>query len=216
MKGLTVSERQALILSVGTHRSGRLLAPTEVARLLAKSVSAGNARKHCSEFLGLGMSQVGTFLRLNELDPAIQDLADWRGGAGATIAFSTLAHLAALDPVDQVKAAKAILAHRITRKETEQVIQIRIRSQKSIEESIEAVLKLRPQVETQHVLLGAINIEPVRKRLRNLTQRERDERLQGVLADVLPEGYSVGSRLSTDSFTIISQHDLATFLGMGP
>ena len=195
MESLTVSERQALILSVGTHRNERPLAPTEVARLLAKSISAGNTRKGCSDALGLGMSQVGTFLTLKKLNPAIQDLAGWRGAAGATIAFSTLTHLAALDHVDQVEAARAILSHRITRKETEQIVQIRIRSRKSIEECIDAVLQLRPQVETKHVLLGAINVKQLRKKLGNLTQRERDERLEAALLLVLPRRVFSGQQI---------------------
>ena len=214
MDGLTTSEYQTLILSVGTHLNDRILSPVEVADLLAKSMAAGNSRKDCSEALGLGMSQLGTFLNLNKLDPEVKHLAGWRGTTDATIAFSTLSQLVDLSPDDQLGVAQAILRHRITRKETEQVIQIHRRSGKQIADCVTDVLRLRPQVETRHVLFGAITSEEEKQYFSALAQKDRDKLMKQALILVLPDGYSVDSHLSSGSFTIVSNHDLTSLLGV--
>ena len=214
MHGLTTSEYQSLILSVGTHRNDRLLSPMEVAFLLAKSMAAGNSRKGCSEALGLGTSQLGTFLNLSKLDSRVQHLAGWRGTTDATIAFSSLSQLVVLSSDDQLDVAQSILRHRITRKETEQVIQIHKRSGKQIADCISDVLQLRPQVETRHVLFGAITSEEAKEQFASLTQKDRDRLMKQTLALVLPDGYSIDSHLSGGSFTIVSNHDLPGLLGI--
>ena len=214
MHGLTTSEYQSLILSVGTHRNDRLLSPMEVADLLAKSIAAGTSRRGCSEALGLGISQLGTFLNLNKLDPGVRQLAGWRGTTDATIAFSTLSQLVVLSPEDQLDVAQAILRHRITRKETEQVIQIHSRSGKQISDCISDVLHLRPEIEIRHVLFGAITSEEAKERFVSLTQKDRDKLMKQALVSVLPEGYSVDSHLSGGSFTIVSNHELPGLLGI--
>ena len=96
MKGLSTAEYKKLILSVGTHRNERILSPLEVAQLLSKAISAGTSRKECAEALQIGTTQVSTFLKLVRLTSEIQHLSDWRGTAGASIAFSTLTELGQL------------------------------------------------------------------------------------------------------------------------
>ena len=216
MLGLTTSEYQSLILSVGTHRTDRVLTPIGVARLLAKAIEAGTPRKSCSEALGLGMSQLATFLNLNKINPQIQELANWRGTANAAIAFSTLSQLAVLSPKDQLTVAEAILRHRITRKETEQIIQINNRSRKNINDCIADTLQLRPQIETRHVLFGAITEERVREKFQSLTQADRNRLMSQALDTVVPEGYPVDGHLTAESFTLVSNHNIPTLLGIAP
>ena len=62
MFGLSSTELQDLVLSVGTHRSERRLSPLEVACLLDRALSCGGSRKECSDVLGISLTQVGTFL----------------------------------------------------------------------------------------------------------------------------------------------------------
>ena len=112
--------------------------------------------------------------------------------------------------------AEAILRHRITRKETEQIIQINNRSRKNINDCIADTLQLRPQIETRHVLFGAITEERVRKKFQSLTQDDRNRLMSQALDTVVPEGYPVDGHLTPESFTLVSNHNIPTLLGIAP
>ena len=134
--GLSGEDYRDLVLSVGTHRKSRRLSPLEVARLLAKAVAAGATRHDCATALGLGMTQVRTFLKLLDLEAEVQHLADWKGTKNATIPFSTLAELARLAPQDQMQAVDSVLRHGLFWKEVVQIVQIADRSDKAIGECV--------------------------------------------------------------------------------
>lgn len=214
MRGLTREELKALLLSVGTHRKERNRSPAEVAQLLQKAIDGGETRKRCADFLQLGTTQVSQFLRLLQLAPEIQHLADWGGTADSAISFSSLAQLAPLKPADQVRAAKAILEHRLTWKEVVQLTQIADRSRKSIEECIHAVVKLRPEVETKHLFIGSVNSEYLKTSLAVLAQHKRDELMQRVLRRLLGATADASGRLGAKNFTIVSDRNPVETLNM--
>lgn len=213
MNGLTAQEYQELILSVGTHQKTRRLSPLEVALLLQKAIAAGESRRSCSATLGLGTTQVSTFLKLLSVSTEIQHLADWRSSRSATISFSTLAELARLSPPDQLKAAQSVIRHGLTWKEVIQLVQIADRSGKKIEECISDVLRLRPQIETRHLFVGAISSASFKRHLRNLSQSERDHLLTRVLIRLVGPDYAIQGRLGFKEFTILSEHELVRLLG---
>lgn len=212
MIGLTARELQDITLSVGTHRGTRRLSPLEVARLIEKSVKSGTSRKNCAYALGIGPTQVGTFMKLLGLKTEIQHLADWRGTKNASIPFSTLAELARLRPKDQVKAAEAVLRHDLKWKEVVQLTQISDRSGLTIEECIGNVLKLRPRIETRHLFVGAITSDTLRVHLRSTPQSERDRLIERTLRRLTGPDYNARGRLSDREFTILSQHNLPRLL----
>ena len=214
MKGLTAKERQDITLSVGTHRGSRRLSPLEVARLIQKAMSAGTSRKECASALDIGPTQLGTFLKLLSLRTEIQHLADWMGTKSASIPFSTLAELARLSANDQVKAAEAVLRHQLKWKEVIQLTQIADRSGLPIEECIANVLKLRPQVDTRHLFVGAITADPLRHHLQSIPQVERDAMIGRTLRRLIGPGYDAKGRLGDREFTILSSHDLPRLLSM--
>ena len=214
MKGLTAKERQDITLSVGTHRGSRRLSPLEVARLIQKTMSAGTSRRECASALDIGPTQLSTFLKLLTLRSEIQHLADWRGTKSASIPFSTLAELARLSANDQVKAAEAVLRHQLKWKEVIQLTQISDRSGLSIEECIANVLKLRPQIDTRHLFVGAITTDALRARLHSIPQVDRDAVFERTLSRLTGPGYDVRGRLSDREFTILSKHDLPRLLDM--
>ena len=214
MIGLTEGEYRDLLRSVGTHRSGRPLSPLEVAELLGKSVAAGATRAQCADALGIGSSQVSAFLNLLDLAPEIRHLADWHGSKAASVAFSTMAELRRLDQVDQIVVANEALSHKLTWKEAVQLVQIAIRSGKPIGECVSQVLDLRPQIITRHLFVGATPNTEVRPWLDSLVQRERDELLSRALRRLTGPRYTSNVRLGTNEFTIVSDHDLPTLLGI--
>ena len=214
MLGLSIRELQDMTLSVGTHRGARRLSPLEVARLIDGALNAGTSRKECAETLGIGTTQVSTFLKLLNLSPEIQHLADWGGTKNASIPFSTLAELARLSLEDQPKAAETVLRHGLKWKEVVQLTQISDRSGHAIEDCIATVLKLRPQIETHHLLMGAITSDSVRAHLQSMSQSERDRLIERTLRRLAGTGYDARGRLSDKDFTILSLHDLPRLLDL--
>ena len=212
MVGLTAKEIQDMTLSVGTHRGTRRLSPLEVASLIDKALTIGASRKECALALGIGPTQVSTFLKLLNLQPEIQHLADWRGTKNASIPFSTLAELARLSPNDQAKAAEAVLRHDMKWKEVVQLSQISDRSEQGIEDCIDSVLRLRPQIETRHLFMGVITSDPLKTHLRAIPQSERDVLMERTLRRLVGPEYDARGRLSDREFTVLSQHDLPRLL----
>ena len=213
---LTREEYRDLTLSIGTHRSTRRLSPIEVARLLEKALEAGATRRECAAELGVGSTQVGTFLKLLDLASGIQHFADWRGTKSASISFSTLAELSRLSPHDQVDAAKSVLRHDLTWKEVVQLVQMVDRSEQGVRECIAKVLKLRPQIETRHLFVGAITSESLQRYLESLSKSDRDRLIKQTFVRITGTDYEIKGRLGTKEFTILSQHDLPRLLNLEP
>ena len=214
MTGLTTRELQDMTLSVGTHRGARRLSPLEVANLIKRSLKAGTSRRECAETLGIGTTQVSTFLKLLNLNPEIQHLADWQGSKNASIPFSTLAELARLSSADQGVAAEAILRHGLKWKEVVQVTQIWDRSGQAIQDCIASVLRLRPQIETRHLFVGAITSDSVKAHLNSMSQSERDSLIERALSRTVGRGYNANGRIGDKEFTILSDHDLPRLLDL--
>ena len=216
MNGVSDTEFRSLLLSVGTHRSQRPLSPVEVAELLRKVISTGTSRVQCAAQLGISPSQVSAFLNLLEIDPRVRHLADWQGSTTATIAFSTMAELRRLSADDQVIAVEAALAHKLTWKEAVQLTQITNRSGEPIEECVTKVLKLRPEIITRHLFVGAVTSSEARALLERNTQRDRDNTLTKILRKLTGPDYQTSARLSSKGFTILSDHNLPRILNMEP
>lgn len=207
MRGLTASERRDLILSVGTHRGTRRLSPLEVAELLGKAVAHGSSRRDCSAALGVGTSQIATFLKLLALTPQVRHLAGWGGASLASVPFSSLAELGRLSPPEQISAAEAILEEQLTWKEVIEVIQIADRARKGVTECVADVVRRRPSIEKRHVLVGRVESDTER-RLRELNQGERDDLLRDALASIVDPDCPFDARLGFEAFTVVTSEDI--------
>ena len=192
MKGIADLEYQGLLRSVGTHRNTRPLSPVEVAELLGKAVAAGATRSECAQALGIGPSQISAFFSLLQLAPPIRHLADWQGSKAASIAFSTMAELRRLQRDDQVVAAGNPIGDCVTQ-----------------------VLNLRPQIITRHLFVGAVTNPEIRPWLDTMPQNDRD-RLPNALRKLTGINYQTNVRLGANEFTVLSDHDLPTLLGLQP
>lgn len=182
MKGLSSDTARRLVLSVGTHRPERPLTPVEVGEALKRTLDAGSTLEELTEILNLGgPTMIRRFIRLTSLPPQVQPLIGW-GSDLSTLSFTVGAELAGLDAThDQVVVAKAALENRLSKSEVIQVIQIRRRSGQSIEDSIEAVLRLRPVVERRFVVIGELLSDELKERLRRIPQLERNSLLRDTL-----------------------------------
>ena len=201
LDALTPEERKALILSVGTHRGVRPLSPVEVAELLLKLSKAGATPAACAEALRIGATQITRFLSLLGISEEAQHLIDW-GRSDGTIAFTSAFEVSRLSPgADQKEAIRAALEYGFSSSEIRQLVQARKRSTKTIEECVQIILKMRPQVDVHHVLIGTVR-EDLRDRLRCLSQQRRDDILNtaliGDFADLRVKG-----RLGFERFTLV-------------
>ena len=200
--GLSADEEKELILSVGTHRSGRRLSPVEVAVLFQRMTSNGAGLKECADLVQFeGTTMVGRFLKLLQLEPELQHLVDW-GQTGSTLAFTAAVELSKLERDEQRAAVRAILENGLKSQEVKQLVQLRRRSGKPLDTCVEEIVRLRPQVERRHVIIGLITEPSVVTALESLAQRERDELFQSVLKEQFGLRAGFSCRLGATRFTI--------------
>lgn len=104
---------------------------------------------------------------------------------------------------EQQEVAEAALKHGLGKVETIQIVQIRERSGRPIAECIRHVLRMRPQIERRHILIGAITSEKLRIALRQMTQEERDQLLKSAVTSYGPELPPWEGRLGVERFTLL-------------
>lgn len=216
MRGLSADSQKKLLLSIGSHRVNRPLSPVEVGEAVQASLNAGSSLHEVAEALHLEDTSVLTkFVRLLQLTPEVRHLVDW-GRSDSTIGFTAASEVARIqDPQDQVRLCHACLEHQLGSAEMKQVVQLRKRSRKLIEECVKEVLRLRPRIQRVHVFLGAVTSPALRGCLATLTQAQRDGLLQGAIRRRFGEMGEFGCRLGTDGFTITGGEKVAADLSQG-
>ena len=204
MKGLSAYELRQLILSVGTHKSNRSLSPLEVAKLMQRALDMGETRKTLANRLLLEDSSIiGRFIRLLSLPIQVQHLIGW-GSNPATISFTAGSDIARLkDPGDQKTLTKMALENQLNKSEIIECVQLRQRSEKSIEDSVKAVLNQRPIIERRHAIIGELRSESLKDKLKEMSQLERNSLLQSALDEYGPSVPRLGSKLGDGYFLLV-------------
>lgn len=204
LPSLTANELRDLILSVGTHHRKRKLSPVEVASLFLLAIQNGATLEDCADTVHLnGTSMISRFLRLQQLSPAIQHLIDW-GQSGATIGFSSAVELVKLNEDEQEILASKVLEKQLTKTEVQQIVQLRMRSKRGINNCVDEVMGMRPTTEIRHVFIGSILDSELIAYLKKCSQRQRDELLEESLKESCPELNLKSGRLGTTSFTLVT------------
>ncbi|MGE0702451.1 MAG: hypothetical protein AB7P22_00800 [Vicinamibacterales bacterium] len=203
-KVLSAQERQGLLLSVGTHRGKRSLSPVEVATLFAKILAAGGSLSDCARAARLeGTTMVGRFLRLLKLPESVRHLVDW-GTSPGMIGPSAGSELARLeDAAEEEEVVKGVLTYRLSGSEVRQVVQLRKRSKRPVDDCLNEVVGMRPRIEKRYVYVGAVTSPALKGSLGSMTQRERDEFLAGAIRGVLDVKSLAVIRLGPDRFTLV-------------
>lgn len=211
--GLNPDEFRKLLLSVGSHIKQRALTPVEVASLFSRMIANGATVQDCASAVHFdGPSMVHRFLKLLTLSVDIQHNVDW-GSSGAVVGFSAAAELARLEPNDQITLARAAMEHVMTTAEVREVVQLRKRSARTIQECVNEVIATRPQTVRRHVFVGAIASEQLRRELATMLQRDRDLLIERHLRKFLPREDNLGAKLGVSQFTIVTQDQGAAVLG---
>ena len=204
MKGLLPDEIRQLILSVGTHKSKRPLSPVEVAEFMQRAMDAGEKRTDIADKLHLeDPSIIGHFIRLLSLHLQVRQLVGW-GVDPATLSFTAAAAIARLKSSrEQSELAKAALENQFNKSEILQIVQIRHRSEKSLENCIKTVLDQRPIIEKRHVIIGELRSEKLKNKLRQISELERNNLLKFTLKRSIPNIPPLGAKLSDRYFLLI-------------
>lgn len=204
MKGLSAYELRQLILSVGTHRSDRPLSPVEVAKLMRRALDMGETRKTLADRLLLDDSSIiGRFMRLLSLPVQVQHLIGW-GSNPDTISFTAASDIARLDyPEEQKTLAKMALENQFNKSEIIECVQLRQRSERSIEDSVKAVLNQRPTIERRHAIIGELRSESLKDKLKEMSQLDRNNLLQAALDEYGPSIPHLGSKLGDGYFLLV-------------
>ena len=207
-KVLSPQERQGLLLSVGTHRGTRSLSPVEVANLFAKVIAGGGSLSDCARAAQLeGTTIAVRFLRLLKLPESVRHLVDWGSGSD-TIGFTVGAELARLDDdVEEETVVRSALAYRLSGSEIRQVVQLRKRSKRSVEECLTEVVGMRPRIEKRYVYVGAVTNAAVKTSLECMSQRQRDALLASAIKSVLAVKDLAVTRLGPGRFTLVGGAD---------
>ncbi|MCY4165353.1 MAG: hypothetical protein OXF03_04305 [Gammaproteobacteria bacterium] len=203
LAGISQQELGRLRMSVGYGRQkkGRPLSPVAVGSLLRRALDSGASLSKCAEAIQLnGTGHIGRFLQILNLPPDLQHLVDW-GASNKTIGFSTAVELSRFLSSDQRFVANAILGEGLKTKEVQQARQLRLRSQRPIEECVREIVGMRPIIEKRYVLIGSLNSSVITHALTVLKQEERDSILESALRDI--ELHCSTGRLGSRFFTLV-------------
>lgn len=202
-----------LRLSVGynTHKKGRPLSPIEVGLHFRRFCDAGVSIEGCAEKVGLDKTNVARFLRILELPKDIQHLIAW-GSSSDSISFTSAFEIAAIKNEEEQRCVvRAVLQDGLKGKEIRQVVQLRRRSGKLIEECIEEILGMRPKRVRRYVFVGAMAGQQDEANLAGLTQIERDKMLQEIISTMKLSGGS--GRLGDKFFTLVGGDEFGKIIG---
>jgi hypothetical protein len=151
--------------------------------------------------------KIQKFTSLLSLPPEIRLIIGW-GSDSSTVSFTAGAEIARLKTAQEQKfLATAILEHQLNIPEVKQVIQIRQRSRRSIEDSVESVLKQRPIIERRHLVIGKLLSKQLEQYLQEIDQQRRNDLLNRALER---QGLGIptyGAKLNSEYFLIVCDED---------
>lgn len=215
MKGISAENQRDLILSVGIHKPERSLSPIEVAELLEKVINSGTTKKEISREILLNSTMIHRFLRLLNLAPEIQHLVGW--GGESRISFSTASEIARLKTLEEHKfLVKATLEHGLSKNEVIQIVEVRNKFGKPINECVEEILKMRPRIIRRYLFIGAVKSSEVRNRLSKMSQEERNVLFDKAVTSNYPDLPYWEGQLGIKGFTLIGSEDLDQALSKLP
>lgn len=207
MKGLSPENLRDLILSVGTHQSERTLSPVEVAEFFEKTINAGTTVEELSEEVLLNPTMIARFRRLLSLAPEIQHLIGW--GGVSQISFSTASEIARLKTSEEHRfLAKSTLEHELSKNEVIQIIEVRNKFGKPIDECVEEILKMRPRIIKRYLFVGAVKSSDIQDRLTEMPQEGRNALFKKAVMSNYPDLPYWEGQLGIKGFNLIGGEDL--------
>jgi hypothetical protein len=120
------------------------------------------------------------------------------------VSFTAAYEIARLDSTqERITLAKVALESQLNKFEIRQVVQIRRRSGKSIENCVKTVFDQRPVIEKRHVIIGELRSERLKEKLKQISQLERNNLLQSILERYIPDIPRLGCKLGDVYFLLV-------------
>ena len=199
--GWTSQELMNAALSLGSHRDARRLSPMEIAVLFERAIRVGADHDTIAKACGLtGSTLVSRFLKLTKLHEDLRHLVAW-GSPADGLSFSTAVEISRLSFPMQSTVGATCLTHRLTKDEVRAIVQRHQRSGVDLEACINEILKLRPSIYKQYLMIGRISDESLSKYLRTISQADRDSIISRLFS-MAPEYQGLNGRLGVSSFSV--------------
>jgi hypothetical protein len=203
MFGLQRNEWQDLVLSVNIHRKTRRLSPSTTAILLSRA-SSHSSPNELAEALGFKEpSTLRKIMSLKSLPPEIADVVEW-GERRGSLSMSSAAEITRLEDMDLMrKVAHAAIQSSMTKEEIRQIVQMKTRSNASIEDCIRNALATRPLIERNELILGSLLTEKAKRSVAELGTEAIGRKIQNLMARQFPAVVSKALRVSEERFSLL-------------
>lgn len=200
-----------LILSVKTHEKERPLVPIEVSKYISRMIKELPSENllQISRRLHLNdASQTKYFLKLLELPEKVHYLLGWKVYGEEKIPFTIGVILLDLKNKDDIEyVLKSGLDHKFTKNEAQRIVQYKKNfPEKSIEECVEQVLKIRPVIEKGYLVIAVLKEDHLAK-MRNISEMKNISR-ENLVLDLVNEKLATGKATSVR----IKRHVLQIFM----
>ena len=88
-----------------------------------------------------------------------------------------------------------------------EIVQIKMRSQRSVEECLKEVIEIRPRIEKRYVYVGAVTNSALSTLLGSMIQQQRDKLLASAIKRVFIAEDLAVTKLGPDRFTLVGGED---------
>ena len=202
MHGLAEEEWKDLVLSVNVHRKNRRLSPVQVATYISTALESTDLKTLASD-LGFGdTTTIKRILRLKDMPDDLAAVVDW-GTRKGSISMSVATELMRLHRDFLFKAVGAAVSHSMSKEEVRQLVQIQARSEQSVDDCIEQVLKRRPRIERSELIIGSLLTGDAQDLSNKLGNEELAKRLRRSLAKRFPEVICQAVRVNGKRFSLL-------------
>ena len=184
------------LLSLGTHKKNRPFEPIEVSKLTQRLIDENPTEdiNRIAKRTPVSVDQLREFLKLSKLPEQVQNILGWGRDNRENLAFSAGAIISELkEPKDMERLGKSAIMNNLKKNEIERIVSLKKNYEdRSIDECIEEVKKLRPLIEEGYMFVSHISEITLNKL--NETSKNRNILVNilvaGLIDNLLKEGKS--------------------------
>jgi len=162
-----------LLNSIQVGGTNRPLTPFEVSTLIGRMIDECGSKTQVLERLPIKSDMLEQFLKLQEIPKGYQNVIVWGTSTTEGISFTSAVRIARLkDSRDKEILSDASMMNKFSRKEIENIVALKNKTEISIEDCIEKVVKFRPVVEHRYMFIFDIDAEFVKRLSDTITPKE--------------------------------------------
>ena len=153
-----------LLNSIQGGGTNRPLTPFEVSKLMVRMIDECGSKTEVLERLPLKLEMFEEFLKLQKIPKGYQNVIVWGTSTNEGISLTSAIRIARLkDSHDMEILLDASMTHKFKKLEIENIVSLKNKTEISIEECIEKVVKFRPVIEHRYMFVFDIDPNFVKK-----------------------------------------------------